>query len=69
MIKYRVHLRGRLGKLIEIVEFMCRTDDEAAEAVMEHLMSSQTAEVWQGRRLVSRVVENGVVWNSLTAAH
>lgn len=65
MNKYRVHVKGRFGRLIEMVELLSESDDDALRAVMDDLVFTRTAEIWHGTRLVSHVDKNPGIASSI----
>ena len=55
MIMYRVRLTSSSGQRLEVVDFKCENDQIAHYVVSHHIQINQTAEIWRGTRLISRV--------------
>jgi hypothetical protein len=64
MLSYRIHLIQSAGRPAELIDFKCEDDDAAYDAVADYLQPSQSAEVWQGTRLVSRVRGRVALWRA-----
>lgn len=62
MNTYRAHLNSSWGRRIELIEFACEDDAIANDTVSHHIQTNQTADLWQGRRLVSRVTGRIAPW-------
>jgi hypothetical protein len=55
MNTYRVRLTSSSGQRLEVVDFQCENDQVAHDMVSHHIQTNQTAEIWRGTRLISRV--------------